>query len=100
MYEQHNSGLLPKTRETITVDGRTYQLQGEMQQPSLTDYEYEEEIKPERPDFRTQTNRKWSYYERMKRDDPKRYWLPSTQRQLERDYAVLGKDFEDGDFLQ
>src|SRR6476659_9643861 len=96
------SGLLPHTPETVTIGGRTYQLQEEMpnyQEPDYKEPEYEE-IKPRRPDFRTQSNRTWSYYEAIKKDDPNRYWSPSTQRQMERDYEALGKEFEDGDFLR
>lgn len=59
---------------------------------------------PPRSDKRTDTfapnvpKRTWSYYQKMKRDNPNLYWDGKTQLQKMNDYIDLGKDFEDGDF--
>lgn len=42
--------------------------------------------------------RTWSYYQKMKRDDPKKYRDSQTHVQMWKDHVELGKEFEDGDF--
>lgn len=42
--------------------------------------------------------RTWSYYQKMRREQPREYLNPKTAVQMEKDYQALGKDFEDGDF--
>lgn len=42
--------------------------------------------------------RTWSYYQDLKKSDPKAYYNPKTSVQMEKDYASLGAEFEDGDF--
>lgn len=42
--------------------------------------------------------RTWSYYQELKKADPKVYYDPKTTNQMQKDYALLGKSFEDGDF--
>jgi len=42
--------------------------------------------------------RTWSYYQELKKADPKAYYDPKTTNQMQKDYATLGKSFEDGDF--
>lgn len=42
--------------------------------------------------------RSWSYYQKMKRDDPKKYRDSQTHVQMWKDHIELGKEFEDGDF--
>lgn len=42
--------------------------------------------------------RTWSYYQKLRKDDPNLYWNPKTQLQLMTDKATLGKEFEDGDW--
>jgi len=40
----------------------------------------------------------WSYYQDLKKRDPKTYYSKKTAAQMEQDYATLGHAFEDGDF--
>lgn len=42
--------------------------------------------------------RSWSFYQKMRKENPKQYQSKETARQMERDYAELGADFEDGNF--
>ena len=42
--------------------------------------------------------RTWSYYQDIKKSDPKLYWDPKTQIQMQKDAISLGDDFKDGDF--
>jgi hypothetical protein len=42
--------------------------------------------------------RSWSYYQRMKQEDPKRYYDPKTNIQMHNDAIALGDAFKDGDF--
>ena len=44
------------------------------------------------------TKRTWSYYQDLKKSDPKAYNNPKTIVQMHKDYAELGSTFEDGDF--
>ncbi len=53
-------------------------------QSQLPDYLLQE-IKTKLTDHRAQRNRKWSYYENMRRETPKDYWKPSTQAQMLKD---------------
>ena len=45
-----------------------------------------------------QKKRTWAYYQELKKTDPKSYYDPKTNVQMERDYVALGSEFEDGDF--
>ena len=42
--------------------------------------------------------RTWSYYQKMRAENPKLYHDPKTQLQLNRDAAALGEEFQDGDW--
>lgn len=42
--------------------------------------------------------RSWSYYEKMRKEQPELYREPKIAVQMQKDYDLLGKDFEDGDF--
>lgn len=42
--------------------------------------------------------RTWSYYQELKRTDPKLYYNPKIANQMQEDYQRLGAAFEDGDF--
>lgn len=42
----------------------------------------------------------WSFYEKMRKENPKEYKKPSTRQKMENDYAILGRAFEDGNFLR
>lgn len=42
--------------------------------------------------------RTWSYYQNLKKSDPKEYYKTTTSNQMEKDYIALGAEFEDGDF--
>ncbi len=48
--------------------------------------------------FAGPTKRTNAYYQKMRQSDPVRYRDPKTQDQMFKDYAELGRDFEDGDF--
>jgi hypothetical protein len=43
--------------------------------------------------------RTWSYYKKLKDENPTLYLNPKTQVQMHKDYQAYGRDFEDGDFL-
>lgn len=42
--------------------------------------------------------RTWSYYQDLKKSNPKLYYDPKINIQMEKDYLALGEAFEDGDF--
>jgi hypothetical protein len=42
--------------------------------------------------------RTWSYYQELKKNDPRTYLSKETTVQMHKDYTELGKEFEDGDF--
>lgn len=42
--------------------------------------------------------RTWSWYQNLKRSNPKQYYDPKTQVQMHKDADQLGSAFEDGDF--
>lgn len=44
------------------------------------------------------TRRTWSYYQELKKANPKLYLDPKTTNQMQKDYMELGDSFEDGDF--
>jgi hypothetical protein len=44
------------------------------------------------------TKRTWSYYQKIKKENPKLYYDPKTTVQMHNDAIALGKEFEDGDF--
>lgn len=49
--------------------------------------------------FAPSTNKRtWSYYQNLKKTNPKEWNNPKTQVQMHEDYIQLGKAFEDGDF--
>jgi hypothetical protein len=43
-------------------------------------------------------DRTWSYYQELKKTDPKLYYNPKIANQMQEDYQRLGSAFEDGDF--
>lgn len=42
--------------------------------------------------------RTWSYYQELKKANPKLYYDPKINIQMEKDHQALGEAFEDGDF--
>lgn len=42
--------------------------------------------------------RTWSYYQRMKKENPTRYYDPKTNVEIHNDAVALGEEFKDGDF--
>lgn len=48
----------------------------------------------------TSNKRTWSYYQSMKKNDPKVYWDKSTQVQMMHDSVDLGDEFKDGDYAR
>lgn len=46
----------------------------------------------------TTQKRTWSYYQQLKKADPKIYYDPKTQVQMHKDAIALGDAFKDGDF--
>lgn len=44
--------------------------------------------------------RTWSYYQKMRAEDPKRYHDPKTKQQMFKDYQELGSAFEDGNWIK
>lgn len=49
--------------------------------------------------FAPATNKRtWSYYEKMRKENPTAYWTPRTQDQLFKDQQNIGESFFDGDF--
>lgn len=49
-------------------------------------------------DEAAQKQRTWSYYQKMKKEDPDRYWKGKTQEQMVIDASALGEGFQDGGF--
>ena len=49
-----------------------------------------------RVDPKSGAKRTWSYYDKMRKEDPDRYNDPKTKTQMVEDYRVLGEAFEDG----
>jgi len=43
--------------------------------------------------------RTWSYYEKMRKENPTKYHDPKTKAQMTKDYQTLGKEFEDGNWI-
>lgn len=43
-------------------------------------------------------DRTWSYYQELKKTNPKLYYDPKISNQMQEDYQRLGSAFEDGDF--
>lgn len=43
--------------------------------------------------------RTWSYYEKMRKEDPTKYHDPKTKAQMTEDYRRLGNEFEDGNWI-
>jgi hypothetical protein len=51
--------------------------------------------------FAPSTNKRtWTYYEKMKKENPHTYWTPKIQDQLHKDHMALGQAFEDGSYHQ
>lgn len=48
----------------------------------------------------TGNKRTWSYYQKMRKDNPRLYRDPKTQAQMFKDASELGAAFEDGDWHQ
>jgi len=46
----------------------------------------------------TEQKRKWSYYQELKKNNPKLYHDPKIMNQMLADAEALGAEFEDGDF--
>jgi hypothetical protein len=46
----------------------------------------------------TPAEKTWSYYQKMRKENPAQYRDPKTQVQMHNDYQRLGQKFEDGDF--
>lgn len=46
----------------------------------------------------TGPKRTWTYYQKMKKENPTLYRSPKITVQMQQDYATLGAQFEDGDF--
>jgi hypothetical protein len=44
------------------------------------------------------TKRTWSYYQKMRKEQPDNYYNPKTQVQMHNDAISLGNEFEDGDY--
>ncbi|MGH7240227.1 MAG: hypothetical protein ACREHG_09240, partial [Candidatus Saccharimonadales bacterium] len=42
--------------------------------------------------------RTWSFYQKMKTDNPKRYYDAQTNVQMHNDFMSLGEEFKDGDY--
>lgn len=47
----------------------------------------------------TGKKRTWSYYDKMRKENPTQYHDPKTKAQMQKDYAALGKEFEDGTWM-
>jgi hypothetical protein len=45
-----------------------------------------------------QPKKTWTYYQKIKKENPKLYNSPEIQSEMARSYAELGGDFEDGNF--
>lgn len=43
--------------------------------------------------------RTWSYYEKMRKENPDKYFDPKTKAQMMQDYQRLGPKFEDGNWI-
>lgn len=43
--------------------------------------------------------RTWSYYEKMRKENPHQYHDPKTKKQMMQDYQTLGAAFEDGNWV-
>jgi len=53
----------------------------------------------QRGDFSpTVPKRTWSYYQKMKKENPRLYWEPKTTNQMMEDMKTLGDAFKDGDW--
>lgn len=49
--------------------------------------------------FQGGPKRTWSYYQKMRKEDPARYNDPKTKAQMTKDYQALGDAFEDGNWV-
>lgn len=49
--------------------------------------------------FQGGQKRTWSYYEKMRKEDPAKYHDPKTKAQMTKDYQQLGSEFEDGNWI-
>lgn len=49
--------------------------------------------------FQGGPKRTWSYYDKMRKENPEKYHDPKTRVQMAKDYAQLGSEFEDGNWV-
>lgn len=49
-------------------------------------------------DEASQQQRTWSYYEKLRKDNPDKFWTGKIQDQMVRDASALGENFQDGGF--
>ena len=49
--------------------------------------------------FQGGQKRTWSYYDKMRKENPDKYHDPKTKAQMTKDYAQLGSEFEDGSWV-
>lgn len=49
--------------------------------------------------FQSGPKRTWSYYEKLRKEDPNKYHDPKTKAQMTKDYQMLGNEFEDGTWV-
>lgn len=49
--------------------------------------------------FKGGPKRTWAYYDKMRKENPAQYHDPKTKQQMAKDYAALGKEFEDGSWV-
>ncbi len=61
--------------------------------PPIASSQKPETFRPKGKDIRS-----WSYYQQMKKDNPKLYYDPKTNVQMHNDAIELGAAFQDGDF--
>jgi len=49
-------------------------------------------------EHQAQKGRTWSFYEKLRKENPNLYRTAKTHEQMVKDAAALGPNFEDGDF--
>ena len=49
--------------------------------------------------FQSGPKRTWSYYDKMRKENPEKYHDPKTRVQMAKDYQQLGSEFEDGNWV-
>jgi hypothetical protein len=78
--------------KALGVEEKYDRQQNSFQAPPATNVR---SFQPSVPEQRT-----WSYYQELRKKDPKKYYDPKTQVQLHKDAMALGESFEDGDWEQ